>query len=147
MRKEDYLFIAVNLYSICSIILEDSLPLISKAVYPFKHECITVNKDSLEVVGTSWTSRESILKKSGSPVSTDPFLNPQYNLISGVLSSRVDPGNILDYQSGDIVLVHNAVAYSPSPENIIPCNLEFAIRADGENKQLQRIERRVQWYV
>lgn len=147
VKKEDSLFIAINLYSICSIILEDSLPLIAKAVYPFRHECITINSESLEVSGSFWTSRESIPKKSGSSVSTDIFLDPKYSQISGVISSQVSPGNILGSNRGDIVLIHNAGASSPAPENTIPCNLEFVIRPDGKNKQLQKIEKQVKWHI
>jgi len=123
--EDDCYVIAVNGGAIPSASKEIDIPRIVRCVLPFGNEVIEINIDSLEVLDVHHQYQDASYKKSGSPVSTNIFLNSDYDGISAILFSNVNALNYPNYPGNDFVLIHNPRAKNPLPRGFIELGREY----------------------
>lgn len=133
---DDIYIIGINTKNIALIPWDSEIPAIFKTVYPFGNQRFHFDKNNGKAKKTSHEHRDSIEKKSGSPVSTDVFLDPDYAGISAVIYSHVDCANKPKTFGADFVLVHNAVAKN----NLNVGTFKFGRECWIENEELNCIE-------
>ncbi len=104
---------------------EIDIPRIVRCVLPFGNEVIEIDIDSLEVLDVHHQYQGASYKESGSPVSTNIFLNSDYDVISAILFSNVDALNYPNYPGNDFVLIHNPIAKNPLPRGFIKLGREY----------------------
>jgi hypothetical protein len=105
--------VAISGAAMCWRWAEREVPRIVRAVLPIGDEVLEVSVQQKKVVGRHHEHRQEIPKVSGSTVTTDIFLNPQYARISGVLFSASDALNRPEMPGSDFVLVLNPLADAP----------------------------------
>ena len=87
------------------------------AYLPFGHPTVELDKKTGKVVDSYFAYRDKVIKKGGAAVPTDPFLDPKYEGITGVLHSAVDPVNRPPEMGGDFWFLHNPLARIPFRES------------------------------
>jgi len=110
VAKDDPYIIAVNSKRIRAIVSDPELPFIVKSVFPFGNSFVVWDTKEERMVDRSHSFRDSIDKKSGSKVSTDVFLDPEYAGISAILDSKVGVLNRPKVFGSEFILVHNPLA-------------------------------------
>ena len=110
ISSDDAYIIAINSKRIDTIVLSADLPNIVKSVYPFGNLTVIIDRKTFEIKDEVHEYKDTIRKKSGSPVSTSIFLDDDYAGISAVIYSDVDCANRPPALGSDFVLVHNARA-------------------------------------
>lgn len=123
--EDDCYVIAVNSGAIPSAGKELDIPRIVRCVLPFGNEVIKIDINSLEVLDIHHNHQGTSYNESGSPVSTDIFLNSDYDGISAILFSTVNALNYPNYPGNDFVLIHNPVAENPLPIGFIKLGREY----------------------
>jgi len=124
--EDDCYVIAVNGGAIPSASKEIDIPRIVRCVIPVGNEVIEINISSLEVLDVHHQYQDASYKKSGSPVSTNIFLNSDnYDGISAILFSNVHALNYPNYPGNDFVLIHNPRAKNPLPRGLIQLGREY----------------------
>jgi len=123
--EDDCYVIAVNGGAIPSASKEIDIPRIVRCVLPFGNEVIEIDIDSLEVLDVHHQYQGASYKESGSPVSTNIFLNSDYDVISAILFSNVNALNYPNYPGNDFVLIHNPIAKNPLPRGFIELGREY----------------------
>jgi len=112
--KDPYV-IAINGRSIQMIIFDGPLPAIVKAVYPVGDLVVAIDPENHAVVSEGYQVRQEISKESGSPVSTNAFLDPTFSGISGLLYSDAALWDMPSYPGSEFLYIHNSVADNPLP--------------------------------
>ncbi|MDD5435321.1 MAG: hypothetical protein PH343_07830 [Nitrospira sp.] len=130
LSGNDAYVIAINSKRILPIVIEPELPYIVKAILPFGNLVIVWDRSENQLVETNHEYRDTIRKKSGSDVSTDIFLNPEYSGISAVLYSSVDAVNRPATFGADFVLVHNPCAKNPIKLGVFRFGAEYWVEGD-----------------
>jgi type I restriction enzyme S subunit len=125
ISEDDCYVIAVNCRAIPSASKEIDIPRIVRCVLPFGNEVIEIDIDSLEVLDVHHQYQGASYNESGSPVSTNIFLNSDYDVISAILFSNVDALNYPNYPGNDFVLIHNPIAKNPLPRGFIELGREY----------------------
>lgn len=111
--SKDPFVIAINAARIQMSLLDGPMPAILKAVYPIGEHEVIIDKEKMEVTEERYATRRAIFKASGSPISTQSFIDPSYSGISGVLYGR-RPIAVPSGEAGEEFLyVHNHVADNP----------------------------------
>lgn len=110
ISADDAYIIAINSKRIDTIVLSADLPNIVKSVYPFGSLTLVLDRETLDIKDKFYDNKSTIIKKSGSPVSTSIFFDDDYAGISAVIYSDVDCANKPLTLGADFVLVHNARA-------------------------------------
>ena len=111
ISSDDIYIIGINSKRAALIPWDSELPSIVKSVYPMGNPIVSLNNNILEIrEETRHEYRNNIQKKSGSLVSTDVFLDTNYEGISAVIYSNVNCANKPDKFGSDFILIHNAVA-------------------------------------
>ncbi len=137
MQASDAYIVAVNSCKIENAGAELTIPRIVKAVFPVGYPQITLDKNTLKVIGQGYQLRYSIKKAKGPLVSTDIFLNKEYTNLSGVLYSRAGIRNFPEKTGGDFVFVHNPLATNQIPSKFIPCQQEWIAVEKPENWEIK----------
>ncbi len=91
----------------------NTLPFYVQALLPFGNLTLMLNRSTREVEDRFYEAREKVLKGNSAPVSTQPFLNPDFRFISAVLHSSVDCVNRPKHLGGDFSVLHNPLASHP----------------------------------
>ncbi|MGD2027821.1 MAG: hypothetical protein PVI99_08395 [Anaerolineales bacterium] len=78
-----------------------------------KVQILRIDRKTAEVTNEGYKKRTSILKNSGSDVSTHSFPNPEYSNISGILYSTATLWNLPQFTGQDFLFVNNSVATNP----------------------------------
>jgi hypothetical protein len=128
VKELDPYIIAINGRSLPFSIFEPPIPRILYALFPFGDPFITIDRNSLQQVGSGYSYRAKIEKKSGAPVSTTVFRDPVYDRISAVLfcNSNVWNRPPSDAEVGlDFTLIHNPMATRNAiPHHWLRCGRE-----------------------
>jgi type I restriction enzyme S subunit len=133
---DDCYVIAINGCQIPWCKSELTLPRIVRSVFPLGWPIVTLDTVSKTVIQSGYQYRPSINKTSGNPVSTDIFLNPQYEHISAILFSNIDVCNPVQGMGLDFIWVHNPLALKPLPEDFISSGREYRAMQEGTEWKL-----------
>jgi hypothetical protein len=109
-------------------------PEIVRAVYPVNNPVIDVSHDATAHSKPSLEYRDLILKRNGSDVRTDIFLNPEFAHVSSVLYSEGNWVNEFSQPGAEFKIVHNPNAVAPLQDGWFPAGDEYRWR-DGERVQ------------
>lgn len=109
------------------------VPYYLKAFLPIGHPAISFDRRTGDVVERTVTYRDTLTKKSGSPVSTDSFLSGAYPAVSALLHSRVDCANFPRQLGGDFGILHNPRADAPLGDELFAFCKQTRVREDGES--------------
>lgn len=122
--------IALNGAKLNFMIRTDEIPYILKAILPIGD--YFYNFDSEE---SGITHRDIITSETGAEVSTNIFLDDEYNHISAILYSNTHAGNFNQESGDDFILIHNPKAVNPLPINIIKKGkvITIAINENGDS--------------
>ena len=82
------------------------------------------------IVGSGYTNRKEIKKKSGSPVETDIFFKKEYASISAIIYSDIGPFNYDPDLGFDIKLVHNPNAKNPINRGWLMRGIEYYLESN-----------------
>jgi hypothetical protein len=125
ISSEEPYVIAINAARVPSAMLERELPRIVRALLPFGHEVIHLDRQSLGVVGFSHEYKDTVEKISGARISTAPFLDLAYSGISAVLYSCVDVFNHPAAPGTDLLLLRNPIARNPLEAGFLGRGYEY----------------------
>lgn len=103
----DAYVIAINGARIEMSLLDGPMPVIVKAVYPIGEHQVIIDTNKMEVIEERYATRRAILKASGSPVSTQSFIDPSYSGVSGVLYARKPIAIHSGDARADFLYIHN----------------------------------------
>jgi len=124
--KDPYI-IAINAALVPSASLEREIPRIVRSLLPFGHSVLHLDKETLNVVDTSYEYQGKIVKASGKGPETTSFLNPQFSGISAVIYSCADAFNYPTEISKSLLLLHNPLAVNPVPLGFLKKGYEYWI--------------------
>ncbi|MBG1261071.1 hypothetical protein [Nostoc commune] len=124
IQPNDCYIIAINGSAIPSARREIEIPRIIRSVLPFGNQTLRINEE-YKVVDRYYQYQDQVSKVSGSSVSTDVFLNNQYDGISAVLYSCVDALNRPQEFGDDFVLLHNPLAKNKLERGFIKLGREY----------------------
>ncbi|MDZ8226802.1 hypothetical protein [Nostoc sp. ChiVER01] len=127
VKPNDCYIIAINGSAIPSARRESEIPRIIRSVLPFGNESLIINVEKHEVVDRLYQHQDQVKKVAGSSVSTDIFLNNQYDRISAVLYSCVDALNRPQEFGDDFVLLHNPLAKNKLERGLIKLGREYRV--------------------
>ncbi len=105
--SQDSFVVCINGRNIPSSISDLVPERIVKAFFPIGNQVVTVNRDSGDIVRTSYQLRTSVRKASGTEINTTGFLGEDLKEISAVVYSRVDSANYPKRMGDDFVCLHN----------------------------------------
>ncbi len=125
VKPNDCYIIAINGSAIPSARSEIEIPRIIRSVLPFGNETLRIDVEKNEFVDRYYQYQDKVNKVAGSSVSTDIFLNNQYDGISAVLYSCVDALNRPQKFGDDFVLLHNPLAKNKLERGFIKLGREY----------------------
>lgn len=110
--------------------LDSQVPLIFKCLFGIGYQTLQIKngKPLPKSVGSTWSPRTEVNKKSGNSVPMTFFLNSDYAGISAVVYSN---NNILNSPrknaeiGSDLVIIHNPFAINPLPEDFLKFGEEW----------------------
>ena len=108
----DHYVVAINCRRIPDAPYPSHLPYGVMACLPFGHLMVTLDRQTRQVVDSSFQYRDQVSKSSGAVVPTNSFLNPEYAGISGVLGSAIYPTDPVG-MGCDFWFLHNPLASQP----------------------------------
>lgn len=106
---------------------EGPTPNIVRALFGVGSSVLEIDPKAKKIVGRSVEHRDHVLKKSGSPVHSGPFLRNTSAHISAVIYSSADCVNHPEKPGDDFVLVHNPKATVPIHHGWLPIGTEYWI--------------------
>lgn len=117
---------------------EGGYPVITKAVLPVGDMMFWLNRETHKLVSNEYKYREGVNKNTTngeSMISTDFFLNEEYNHISAVIYSWANAANPInrDRWGCDFYTVHNPSAINKLPSGIIRCGTEYPVTMNAES--------------
>ena len=123
----DAYIIALNSFKIEQAVIESDLPRILQAVYPFGDLQANINTKPGGAFSFHYGLRSAIARSGKSLVSTNCFLNHDYDGLSGVLYSRIDLFNKLAGKGDDFIFVHNYFAKNSIPRGYFKFGTEYYV--------------------
>lgn len=115
VKKNECFVIALNPRKLGFELGDTNPPRILKATYKLGAPFISLNRETGEVVGSGHHYRGEIVRKSGVAIPTGIFQEKSHPILSGLLCSRVDAGNLPEVMGADFQLVPNPNGTSPLP--------------------------------
>jgi type I restriction enzyme S subunit len=106
------------------------IPIIIKSVLPIGQEVVTIDTELLKVVDDRHLYRGTIVKKSGSEVSTRGFLDDEYKAISGIIYSNNAAWNFPSTLGADLLFFHNPSSNNQISMGWLECGLEYWVEGD-----------------
>ena len=134
--KSDTYVIAINGYPLSYRWAEPEIPRILKALFPIGPLEMLIDRKTKMALGTRYQYRPAVKKISGSPVSTEIFLDQQYCGISAILYSCASGYGSSSPLGTDFILVHNPQASQPLPPGFLPCGREYRATAVKEGYEV-----------
>lgn len=131
----DSYVVAINSCKIRPAIMDmNDPPRIIKAVFPVGYWQYTIDKHLHKIVNSRLQFRPQLERASGSSVSTNLFLNPEYQNLSGILYSRASVHKLPKNMGEDFIFIHNPLA----TKNRVPCGYfkfgnEYIAKETGNN--------------
>ena len=106
-------------------------PFAAQAVFPIGPRQLTLNADTLDVVGSGHQYRPSIATDGGKPVETVTFLNPRYAPVSAIWALDLDGGSAIG-NSEPSAVIHNPMANVPVSRGFLLADEEYVTTLDGD---------------
>jgi hypothetical protein len=150
VAENDAYVIAVNGFPLSYGWATPEIPRILKAVFPIGPVQVEFDRNTGKVVKVGHQFRPIIYKSTGEKVSTEFFVNSQYDGISAILHSYANacmmvplfPEELVDQQDvdqlgNDFFVVHNPMALQPVPHRLIVATREcWATPVDDQSMEL-----------
>jgi type I restriction enzyme S subunit len=133
VSSSDAYVIAINSCKMEAAIADSDPPRILKAVFPIGDQQVTVNKQTLKIIGSGFQFRPAVKRTSGEQISTDLFLNPTYENLSGILFSRASVNHLIKQLGADFIFIHNPLARNPVPSGFFKFGREYTAQEGPEN--------------
>ena len=133
VSASDAYVIAINSCKIQAAIADSDPPLILKVVFPIGYQQFTINKQTQEIIDSGFQFRPAVERTSGVQVSTDLFLNPAYENLSGILFSRASVERLIEQLGKDFIFIHNPLARNPVPPGFFKFGREYTAQEGHEN--------------
>ena len=130
VAPEDSLVIAISGSRFALQILDEP-PLPLTSLFPVGNEMVTLNRATGEVVGHGFQYQPAI-DREGDAIPKTAFTQRDFEVISGVLWSRIGLGN-LSRDVRPLTMVHNPFATSPISHGWGPWDREYVAR-EAENE-------------
>lgn len=125
--SEDPYIIAINAAQVPSARLEREMPRIVRSLLPLGHPVLHLDKETHNIVNTSYEYQGNVIKASGMGPKTTSFLNPEFSGISAVIYSCADTVNYPTEISRSLLLFHNPLAVNPIPLGFLKKGHEYWI--------------------
>lgn len=126
VAPDDGYLLAINSRRIPHAPYDNTLPFYVQALLPFGNLTLMLNRSTREIEDRFYQAREKVLKGNSAPVSTQPFLNPEFAFVSAVLHSAVDCVNRPEFLGGEFSILHNPLAACPlNPSTFSWCDQYF----------------------
>jgi hypothetical protein len=122
--KDPYI-IAINAAQVPSVKLEREIPRIVRSLLPFGNSVLHLDKETLNIVDTSYEYQGKVVKASGMGPETTSFLNPELSGISAVIYSYADVFNYPMEISKSLLLFHNPLSVNPVPLGFLKTGHEY----------------------
>jgi hypothetical protein len=138
----DSYVLAVNCYNIPYTYRRDPEPLM-RACLGVGHQAIVIDSHSGKTVGQYREFQDTVTKNSGEPISTVPFLRPEYMGISGILQCNVDVLNHPEIMGDDFEFLHNPQALQPIERSVFSFCRQYVYTPDTDipgRAKIQTIE-------
>lgn len=129
VSPSDAYVIAINSCKIRAARSEIDPPRIVKAVFPIGYPQVTISTDTMGIVDRGFQIRPAIGRTSGLQVTTDLFLNPAYENLSGVMYSRASVNNLVRQLGEDFIFIHNPLARNPVQLGFFKIGREYTAHA------------------
>ena len=110
ITPQDAYILAINCREIPHAWLGGVIPYVIQAFLPFGPLSLTFNIRTMQVTGRHFERREAVSKRSGTLVSTKPFLEPSFAGVSAIIHSAVDAANAPVVLGADFFVLHNPMA-------------------------------------
>jgi hypothetical protein len=130
IAPEDTRIVAISASRFGVHVAEQPLPLVMTTLFPIGDACITIHRDTGEVVEQRFHAAPFI-QRERNPIPRTAFLDGRFADISGVIWSRIGLGN-LSRQVRPITYVHNPLAQVPLPTNWGVWDREFVTIQHGD---------------
>lgn len=115
-------------------------PFAAEAVFAIGPYQITVDRDTMEKIGTGHQHRPMISKPSGATVPAYTFLDPRFKSISAIWAVDVDGQPAIGIPER-MAVIHNPNSDNPIPIGFLPAQDEYVAKPIGtEEFELNRIE-------
>lgn len=131
VSPDDGYLLAINSRRIPHAPYGNTLPFYVQALLPFGNLTLLLNRSTRVIEDRFYQARENVLKGNSAPVSTQPFLNPEFTFVSAVLHSAVDCVNRPEHMGGDFSVLHNPLASCPLNTSTLAWCDQYHYR-DGE---------------
>jgi type I restriction enzyme S subunit len=118
VSPDDGYVLAINSRLIPHAPYGNTLPFYVQALLPFGNLTLMLNRSTHEIEDRFYQAREEVFKGNSAPVSTQPFLNPDFAFVSAVLHSAVDCVNRPKHLGDDFSVLHNPLARCPLDPSI-----------------------------
>jgi hypothetical protein len=130
IAPEDIRIIAIGASRFGVYVAEQPLPLIMTTLFPIGDACVTINRDTGEVLEGGFHAAPFIQRECN-PIPRTAFLDERFADVSGVIWSRIGIGN-LSRQVRPTTYVHNPLAQVPLPTNWGVWDREFVTTRHGD---------------
>ncbi|KWV49233.1 hypothetical protein [Stenotrophomonas maltophilia] len=130
IAPEDVRIIAISASRFGLYVPERPLPLIMTTLFPIGDAFLTINRDTGDVIEEGFHAAPFI-QRDRNPIPRTAFLDERFADVSGVIWSRICPGN-LSRQVRPITYVHNPLAQTPLPMNWGVWDREFVTTRQGD---------------
>ena len=142
VAKEDAYVIAVNSCRLRhgpfpSLMGISQFPFAAEAAFGFGPFQITINKDTLETVGTGYQHRPFVKNRNGAVVPAHTFLDPAFEPISAIWAVDLN-GYSAFGGSEPTYVVHNPYAVCPVSKGFLPSLHDYVARLEGDSFILDR---------
>lgn len=143
ISPSDSYIIALNSCKIDSAIFDQTstndFPRIVKAVLPIGNKAVPISKLSGPIVPWHYQCRSNIYRSSGSAVSTNLFLRPEYENLSGILYSRLDIANRPNQMGDDFIFIHNPKSTQNAvPDEYFKLGVEYFVKLGEKDFSISR---------
>jgi hypothetical protein len=115
----------------------DTIPYIVRAVLPFGNQYVSLDKKTLEIVGSGYTLQENIKKASGTAIPTTAFLNGDYDAIAAVIFGPSGIGNTPQRLGIDLITVHNTRSKHRLPLGYLNRGFEYWLVESEASSELK----------
>jgi type I restriction enzyme S subunit len=115
-----------------------SPPRILRSLFGIGWDTVTFSKDPHVASEWGFELRPGMRKAKGAEVSLQAFLDPEYEALSAVLFSCVDPCNRPLRLGDDLILIHNPMATSPIRPGFLKLGVEYTAKVSDQKVTLHR---------
>jgi len=120
-----------------SLIGISQFPFAAEAAFGFGPFQITINKETLETVGTGYQHRPFVKNRNGADVPAHTFLDPAFEPLSAIWAVDLN-GHSAFGGSEPMYVVHNPNATCPVSKGFLPSLHDYVARLEGDFYVLDR---------